>query len=156
MDRHEQIIDLKRANSFLEQYVDLRNQYCEQLLTQPVGIEETKQWLKGTGIEVIGISREGLLSGVAILYLHRDGEIAFFVKKQKHGTGSRLLKMIERVARDKKIGSIWGWVLDDNIGAKKAFIKQGYILEKEMNRNDKGVMKRGIIFRKLIQPEEER
>ena len=149
------VINLKDKGSFIAQYVELRNKYSEMLLTLPVNVEETKKWLENEDIEVIGVVKGKVLLGVAILYLHRAGEIAFFVRTPNCGVGGYLLEVVERSARDKRIESIWAWVLDDNVAARKAFTKAGYALEKESDKYLERKLKKGVIFRKAISLDEE-
>jgi hypothetical protein len=149
------VINLKDEGSFIAQYVELRNKYSEMLLTAPVNVEETKKWLENEDIEVIGVVKGEVLLGVAILYLHRADEIAFFVRTPNCGVGGYLLKVVERSARDKRIESIWAWVLDNNVAARKAFTKAGYTLEKEADKYFERKLKKGVIFRKTISLDEE-
>jgi predicted acetyltransferase len=149
------VINLKEEARFISQYVKLRNQYCELLLTAPVSVEETKKWLENEAVEVIGVVKEDVLLGIAILYLHRAGEIAFFVRRSNHGTGSYLLKVGERIARDKGMGSVWAWVLNKNVAARKTFTKAGYSLEKESDKYFERKLKKGVIFRKTVSLDEE-
>lgn len=150
MDEMERIIDLKYEEAFIGEYVSLRNRYSEPLLAKPVNVRETKEWLKGNDIETRGIVQESTLMGVAILYLKRNGEIAFFAKHQNQGIGAKLLKIIERVAKEKNLHSVWAWVLCDNVAAKRTFQKNGYTMECESSRFYKDRNKRGVTFRKEI------
>ena len=150
MDKNEKIINLKEEESFIEQYVSLRNRYSKLLLTEPVNVAETREWLKSKYIEIRGLVENNILLGVVILYLNRDGEIAFFVKRQNMGIGRKLLKNIERVAKEKNLQSIWAWVLFDNVAAKKTFRKNGYTMEIESTRSYAGEGRTGVIFRKEI------
>ena len=149
------VINLKDEGSFIAQYVELRNKYCELLLTVSVSVEETKTWIENEEVEVVGVVKGDALLGVAILYLHRAGEIAFFVRTPNHGTGSYLLKVVERIARDKGIVNIWAWVLEENIAAQRTFIKVGYALEKESSKYFERRLRKGVVFRKTVSLEEE-
>ncbi|MBI3399381.1 MAG: GNAT family N-acetyltransferase [Deltaproteobacteria bacterium] len=150
MDNKEEIIDFKKHEYLIEQYVILRNSYAEQLLTSPVNISDTKEWLKLDDVEIRGIVRDDVLLGVAILYLHRDGEVAFFVKDKNKGTGSKLLKIIEVVSIEKKIKLIWGWVLKDNLIAQRVFEKSGFLRGSVNERQYKGLIKQGYIYKKYL------
>ncbi|MFH1453382.1 MAG: GNAT family N-acetyltransferase [Armatimonadota bacterium] len=144
------IIDLKKDKSFIRQYVDLRNNYVELLLTSAVNITETERWLKKSDIEVRVLAEEDLLLGSAILYIDRGGEVAFFAKEQGKGIGSLLLNAIEDAARMRNLKSVWAWVLAGNIPAKKAFEKNGYIMENMTEREYNNTVKQGINFRKVL------
>ena len=144
------IIDLKKEEFFIEQYVNLRNSYVKLLLTLPVSISETKEWLKRNDIEIRGFVQDNLLLGVVILYLNRDSEIAFFVKYPKKGIGSKLLKIIEKVAKEKDLEFIWSWVLKDNFIAQRVFEKNGFVREKITERMHNKKEYRGITFRKTL------
>lgn len=146
----EKIVDLKEEEFFIEQYVHLRNSYTELLLTSPVNIFDTKEWLKRNDIEIRGIVQNRVLLGVVILYLSKDGEIAFFVKNQNKGKGSKLLCIIEKVAKEKNLLSIWGWVLEDNLIAQQVFKKCGFVKEGTTQKEYKGIIKQGTKYRKYL------
>lgn len=144
------IIDLKEKESFLEQYIHLRNGYTELLLTSYVVISDTKEWLKRSDIEIKGIAQNGILLGVVILYLSKGGEIAFFVKDKNKGIGTKLLEIIEKVAKEKTLKSIWGWVLEDNIIAQRVFEKKGFVKEEITKREYNGIIKQGVKYKKCL------
>lgn len=121
------VIDLKEELKFVEQYVRLRNDYTERLLTLPVNEVQTIEWFKNQDALIMGIEQDNVLLGVVILYLNRDGEVAFFVKHPNEGIGSRLLWVIEEIGRKKGLKSIWGWVLNDNSIAMRTFEKNGFL-----------------------------
>ena len=148
MDKSERIIDLKSEEGFLKEYVALRNRYTSLLLTKPVSVVETKRWLERSEIEVRGIVQGSGLTGVTILYLKRKGEIAFFAKELNQGIGTKLLRIIERVAKEKHLSSVWAWVLDNNLPAKRAFEKSGYKPDCKSRRCHEGENRLGVIFRK--------
>jgi ribosomal protein S18 acetylase RimI-like enzyme len=155
LDNPGRVINLKSEGSFIAQYVELRNKYCDLLLTESVNIEETKKWIKSENVEVVGVVKGDALLGAAILYLHRAGEIAFFVRTPNHGTGSNLLKLLERIARDRGIVNMWAWVLEENIAAQRTFIKAGYALEKESSKYFERRLRKGVVFRKTVSLDEE-
>lgn len=150
MDRIQRIIDLKAEEIFVGEYVSLRNRYHELLLTKPVNVAETKEWLRDDQIEIRGLVKDNVLLGVVILYLNRDGEIAFIATARHQGIGTELLKIIEQVAKEKKLKSLWAWVLSDNMAAKRAFEKNGYRMEGESPRFYEGKRRTGIQVRKEI------
>lgn len=143
-------IDIKERKDFIEQYVRLRNSYAELLLTSPVSITETKEWFKKKDVEVRGLAQDDTLLGVVILYLSRDGEIAFFVKDRNKGVGSKLLDIIEEIARERGLKAVWAWVLKDNLIVQRTFEKNGYLREKNSEREYKGTIRQGIKFIKYI------
>jgi GNAT superfamily N-acetyltransferase len=143
-------VDLRKHESFIPQYVDLRNTYKDLLLTTPVTITETKEWLLNKDVEVRCLVKNNILIGAAILYLNKKGEIAFFVKEQKGGIGSQLLDIIEKVARERSLDSVWAWVLSSNVDAQKVFIKNGFFLEKEGKKKYNNKTLKGIVFRKMV------
>jgi GNAT superfamily N-acetyltransferase len=150
LDKRERIIDLKREKAFIEEYVSLRNRYCELLLTQRVNTEQTKKWLQDGNVEIRGIVQDTDLLGVAILYLDRQGEISIFAKTQHQGLGTRLLEVIEKVAKKRELHAVWAWVLTDNRAAQMTFKRNGYKMGRESSRVYKNQDRRGIIFRKEI------
>jgi GNAT superfamily N-acetyltransferase len=144
------IIDLKKDKSFIAPYVDLRNRYIELLLTNAVTVTETKEWLTNKDVEVRCVIEDNILIGAVILYLKRKGEIAIFVKDQKRGIGTELLKVIEKVAKEKNLNSIWAWVLKDNFIAQRVFEKNGFVKEGTNEREYKAIIKHGIKYKKNL------
>lgn len=144
------IVNLREEADFVEQYVQLRNRYCDILLTTPVNIAETKEWLKNNEIEIRGITRNNKLIGVTILYLNRQGEIAFFTSITNRGVGSRLLSVIESVARERGLSEVWAWVLSDNIIAQRTFEKSGYRRVRESTKEYQKKTMNGFVLRKAL------
>jgi len=135
---------------FITQYIYLRNRYADLLLTSPVSLRKTKEWLKKNEIEIYGLAEDNVLLGAIILYMDRDGEVAFFARYPNRGIGSGLLKIIEEVARKKGLRFIWGWVLKDNLIARRAFEKNGFTEAEGSAREYKGINKEGISYRKFL------
>lgn len=150
MDKPARVIDLKKEEEFIEEYVSLRNRYNELLTTKLVDVAETKEWLKDNQIEVRGLVQDDIFWGAVILYLNREGEIALFVKEPQQGVGTKLLKIIEKVAEEKRLNGVWAWVLSDNEKAQWAFRKNGYREEGQSARFHENESKPGVIFRKKI------
>lgn len=144
------VVDLKNNEVYLKQYVDLRNSYKALLLTNPVTVKQTEDWLKIEDIEIRCIVENNIVIGVVILYINKGGEIAFFVKTPGRGVGSNLLQVIEPIAREKEMRSIWAWVLSSNMAAQKAFTKNGYMFEREQKRIFKNKEYNGIVYRKEL------
>lgn len=144
------IIDLKKDEFFIPQYVELRNHYVDLLLTNSVSADETKEWLGREDVEIRCLIEDNVLTGAAILYLNKKGEVAFFVKNRNRGVGSQLLKVIEEVAKGKKLNSLWAWVMSSNLAAQKTFIKNGYLLEGETEKRFRDKVFPGFVFRKRI------
>jgi RimJ/RimL family protein N-acetyltransferase len=142
------VVDLKEEEDLIKQYVDLRNSYADLLLTSPVNVPETKKWLKKNEIEIRGVVEDGALLGVAILYLNRSGEIAFFTKYKNKGIGGRLLYIIKEVAARRYLKSVWAWVLNDNFIAQRVFKKNGFVKEGISEREYNNKIFSGIIFKK--------
>lgn len=144
------VINLKKDEYFLKQYVSLRNSYTKLLLTSPVVIGQTKKWLTRDDIEIRGLAQANVLLGIAILYIGRNGEIAFFVKYPSKGIGSRLLKIIEVVAKERGLKYTWAWVLKDNLMAQRAFIKNGFKNEGTSSKEYQGAVIAGIRYIKIL------
>ena len=150
MDKTEIIIDLKQETAFIEDYVSLRNRYRDLLLTTPVNVRDTRRWLRDSAIEAWGIAQGCNLLGAVVLYLGRNGEIAIFAEHQHQGLGTKLLKIIENVAKEKNVRRVWAWVLSDNVAAQRTFRKNGYTIEGESPRSYGNDKFRGILFEKEI------
>lgn len=146
----ENIVDFKRDEQYLPQYVDLRNRYVDLLLTSPVNIDGTKKWMRETDVEMRGIVVNETLCGAVILYLSKEGEVTFFVREPNKGFGSRLLNVADMVARERGLEKVWAWVLDNNRIAQRAFEKNGYHREGVTIRNHEGREFRGVIYKKSL------
>ena len=144
------VVDIRNEPSFVPQYLELRNRHAEVLLTEPVTEAETRAWLKTEPVEIRGMARGDTLEGVALLYLKREGEVAFFARSPGQGTGSRLLRIIEQAARQRGLASIWAWVRKENEIAQRAFEKNGYVPGGEESRTYRGEERQGIVYRKRI------
>lgn len=144
------VIDLKDHPSLIPQYIELRNRYVELLLTTPVDLEGTRTWLTRETVEVRCLVEGEVLIGSVILYLDRDGEVAFFVREPGRGAGTQLLNVIGEVARERKQDRVWGWVLLENDPARRAFLKAGYALEGISVRIREGKSLAGYILEKRL------
>jgi len=145
-----EIIDLKQRKDFLQQYVDLRNSYAELLLTNPVSTSDTKEWIKQVDVEIRGVVKDRTLCGVAILYVDKGGEVSFFAERKGEGVGSKLLEIIEGVAKEKGLKSIWAYVLQENKIARRVFEKNGYSRGKMTKKSYQGILRKGIEYKKFI------
>jgi len=146
----KKFIDLKTNLKYIEQYIELRNQYSELLLTKKVNYKETLEWLKIKDIEIYGIVEDDILKGVIILYINKGNELTFFVKEKQKGYGTILLKYMEEIAIKKNIKQLYAWVLEKNIIASKVFEKNGY---KETGTSIKifdGKKYKGYIYKKNL------
>lgn len=146
----ERVLNLKEHHDLIPQYVELRNSYCELLLTQPVEVAETIQWMQNTSVQLRVIEEEYRILGVALLYPDRGGEVAFFARQKNKGIGTRLLEEIDGVAMLAKLPLIWAWVRDDNFVAAKVFEKCGYLRSGREGRIYKEQLIRGIRYTKVF------
>jgi len=144
----ESVLNLKRRLDLLPQYIELRNCYCELLLTHSIEISATSQWIKNTTTEIRVIEEDNNILGVLLLYLDRDGEVAFLAKQQNRGIGTRLLNIADEIANEAKLSLIWAWVREDNIVAAKVFEKCGYVMSGREKRIYNGQHIRGIRYTK--------
>lgn len=145
------ILNLKEHPELIPQYVELRNRYCDLLLTHTVEIPETINWVRATATEVRVIAEENCVLGVVLLYIDRGGEVAFFVRQQNRGVGTLLLRTVDVIAHQKKLQQIWAWVRDDNLVAAKVFEKCGYYESGRKERRYKEQLISGIKFTKTFE-----
>lgn len=150
MDKLGRIIDLKETPFFIDQYVDLRNSYCDLLLTEPVTADGTIEWLNNRDIEVRCAVRNDVLLGAVILYLSRNGEVTYFVKEKNKGHGSKLLDIIGEVAGERNLKRIWAWVLCDNLIAQHTFVKNGYEMKEPSAKKFRHQVRDGFIYIKKL------
>ncbi len=150
MTSGEEVVDLARRPEFVSHYVELRNQYVDLLVSSPVTFASTVEWLKRDDVEVRGILKDGVLQGAVVLYLDRDGEIAFFAREPGRGIGSRLLENIEEVGKRRNLASLWAWTMERNGAARRAFEKSGFIRETDVTREYQGSRIKGMVYRKQL------
>lgn len=134
----------------VEQYVAIRNSYLDLLLTGPVTVAETREWLRKARVKVLGLAAGQNLLGAAILYLDRANEIAFFVKEPGKGVGTRLLEIVVDEARRSGLDKVWAWALKRNLPAQKSFEKAGFSKAGETTRTCGGRPEQGIEYRRLL------
>lgn len=145
-----EIVDIKKEACFVGQYIELRNSYTELLLTHPVDMSGTIEWLKRGDIEIKGVVEGGLLLGAVILYLDRDNEVAFFARERNKGIGSKLLGIVELVAFSRGLESLRAWVLERNVAARQTFEKNGFIEVGISGREYQGSVQQGIDYKKNL------
>lgn len=143
-------VDLKNKPEYLKAYVALRNKHVRFLLTEVVSVDQTRAWMRRAEIEVFGLEDEGRLAGVAVVYLDRRGEIAFFVDRPNRGIGTRLLRRLALEARRRNWRRLWAWVLEENAAAVRVFEKSGFSRLRRSRRLYRGIQKRGIILTKTF------
>ncbi len=146
-----EVVYLKEDYTYLEQYVDLRNKYKALLLSSSVTVKHTKEWLSELNGEIRGLAEDGILLGVVILYLDKGGEITFFAKHKNRGIGSELLKIINEIAKERRLKYIFSWVAKDNLIAQRSFEKNGFIFDKIQEKEYHGKIKRGKKYVKIYQ-----
>jgi ribosomal protein S18 acetylase RimI-like enzyme len=149
-DTAVRVVDLKSDRRLIEQYVALRNSYAELLLAEPVDVPGTGRWMEEKPLELRALERSGELLGAVILYLARGGEVAFFAKAKGRGIGTRLLDIIEAVAKERRLSSVWAWVREDNAIARHVFEKRGFEKEEMSEREYRGAKVSCIRYRKEI------
>ncbi len=145
------VFDLKKFPEFLPEYVNLRNAYCDLLLTQPVVMAESIQWLKTTTAEIRLIEESLQVLGVVLLYVDREGEVALFTRQSNKGIGTNLLEIVDDLAYKLQLPSIWAWVRENNNKAAYIFEKCGYIYSgKEVREyNDETIY--GVRYTKIFE-----
>jgi ribosomal protein S18 acetylase RimI-like enzyme len=145
-----EVVNLRNEKTYLEQYVQLRNEFCELLLTEPVTIDGTMRWLGAVDVEIRGIVEDNRLLGCVILYIDKNGEVTFFARDKNKGIGTYLLEIVQNIAIDRKLGKVWSWVLKDNIIARRVFEKSGFINVEDAVREYRGTKRNGVVFVKKI------
>lgn len=142
------IVDLRKKQEYLKQYVDLRNLYVNELLTSEVTVDDTIEWLSKSDVEIYGLVEKGVLLGVILVYVEKQGEISFFVKEPGRGYGAKLLKVADEIARKRNLSFLWAWTKKENLAAIRAFEKNDYQRKKEQSRTYQGKKLIGYFYQK--------
>jgi len=146
-----QIINLADAKCLIEQYVDLRNMYKKELLTDIVTVSETINWLKHARVHVVVAVDCNELIGAATLYLDKNAEIAIFTKKHRSGVASALLNNIKLDARDIfLLNDIWAWIADNNVKSSNLFEKNGFIKKMSICKQYNGKLFSGGVYEYVL------
>ncbi len=66
------------------------------------------------------------------------------------GFGSRLLRIVDKVAIGKGLDEVWAWVLDDNHIAQTTFKKNGYVQQKVVTKKHHDKEYKGIVYKKYL------
>jgi GNAT superfamily N-acetyltransferase len=148
--RNLRVIDLKENRELIVQYMELRNQYADLLLTDKVEREGTMAWLDRDDHVAIGLADGDSLAGVVVLYFNRNGEVALFSRRRPGGLGSRLLALAEEAALRRGLSRIWAWVRDDNRIAQNCFLKNGFSSASKVTRVRGKSEVHGVMFEKQI------
>ena len=144
------VVDLKKEDGLVKEYIALRNKYTDLLLTDPVSLKDTLEWLKKTDAQIRVLLKDNIVEGVVILYINREGEVAFFSRASNKGAGTQLLGIAEDVAKDLGMSSIWAFVLKTNTIAQHVFEKCGFKKEAEVVRKFNGEDKPGFRYIKNV------
>jgi GNAT superfamily N-acetyltransferase len=125
-DTNIRIVNLREEPQFIRQYIELRNLYRDQLLTNEVDLQGTEKWMANSNVEIICAVEGERLLGAVVLYLDRGGEVAFFVRTPGKGLGSRLLAAADLLVKKNGTDRLWAWTMKENFPAQRAFEKAGY------------------------------
>ena len=121
------IIDLKEGRRhWIQQYVDLRNTFVNNLNTRKVTLKETLAWLEEANVIIIGSVKNTELVGTALLYLDKNNEFTIFTKAPRKGIGTVLGKRMEEIALTAGIKQFCARVNQDNQPALHFFEKNGW------------------------------
>ena len=142
----EQVLDLKTNLDLLPQYLELRNRYCSLLLTHPATFDQTRNWVRATSTEIRLIVDDGVVLGVVLLYFDRGGEVAFFSRNPARGIGTKLLQVLEKMAGEAGLATVWAWVREDNPVARRVFEKCGYVMSGSAPREYQAALVNGTTY----------
>ncbi len=142
------IVDLKKNLQYLDQYIVLRNNYKDDLFTEIVTYQETRNWLQNNSIVNMIATQNKMLLGVVILYIDKKNEVTIFVKEKNKGIGTLLLKEIEKHAIKNGLTYLLSWIEASNKASKTLFIKEKYTLIHEKIKKYNNINYNGNIFKK--------
>jgi ribosomal protein S18 acetylase RimI-like enzyme len=141
-----EVVDLKKREDLLPQYVEMRSAHAALLLSAPVDLAGTKKWLESAGIVIRGLAEDNVLLGAVILYAAKKGEVTFLARETNRGIGSQLLDLVDEMAREAGLKKVWAWVLLENTIAQRVFEKKGYLKLGTFEREYQGTVKKGIRY----------
>jgi hypothetical protein len=119
------------SHDIIVQYVELRNKFHKQLKSKPVTLEDTVSWMRSARIIAIGLIKNHELLGVAVTYLDRGNEVAFFTKIHQKGLGKAILRNLEEAALSHGLSDLWARTDPGNRPAKSVFESNGWVLVSE-------------------------
>ena len=118
------MVNLCSAREHVKGYIDLRNRYTDELMTKPITVESTEEWLRsGGGLIHIAVECGSVVSAVIV---HKRREVTIF--SDKAGVGNTLLAEAEAMAQELGFCDLWARVEENNIKAHDLFLRIGYTL----------------------------
>jgi len=144
------IVDLRKQIELIDRYIYLRNQFCSELLTNPVTQKETLNWLANYDVIVLLAVEKKSVIGACILHTYRNGELSLFIEKQRKGTGTLLLQQIEKIAKIKRLSIVYAWVDEKNIPSNNFFQKNEFTIREKKYKEYKNKKILGTIYQKTL------
>jgi len=134
------IINLKEDTTYLTDYIDLRNDKSEELLSEKVYFKETLKWFEKENIIIRGLVRDLKLKSVGIIYLDKNNEFSFFCKESSKGYGNTIHNVMISLAKKRGLEFLTAWTRN-NI-AENIFKKKGWELvgKRERKYKDKKIV----------------
>ncbi len=145
------VVNLKKNQQWLTDYVFLRNKHLQALLSEKVDLAATKEWLRQNDVELYGIIDGGIFQGAVVIYIKEnkgEGEVAFFTSNIGCGYGGRLLKITDVVAVERRLSKLCAWTRDNNVPAINVFRRNRYFLVKKTEKTYRGEKIKGYLFEK--------
>jgi len=141
------MLDLEKNTAYVGLYVFLRNQYIKELMTQPVTVKGTLEWLKENKGTILVHLEDGRV--VSAVIIHNRQEVTVFSSVK--GMGDTMLKEAEVVARAKGYNHLWARTLPDNKQAQALFLRNGYTLTDGIFKKDIYCFREGSdVFPRMI------
>ena len=117
-----EIIDLNANWEYIPGYVDLRNKFIEELMTQRITAEGTEKWLEGGEGQIHCVVEDGAV--IAAVIVRKRCEVTVF--SDKPGIGDSLLEEAEKMAYSMGMGKLWAKIHLTNSKSFKLFERGGY------------------------------
>lgn len=143
-----EIINLKENLGFVEEYVTLRNAWKQNLLTDEVDLDKSYEWVKNSNTIILGVLENRQLTGVGMVYLDKENEIALFVKNQKKGLGTLIMRHLINEMKERNFSYLRGWTYNPNM--RKLFEKYNFKYLGERERAFKGEYYKGGDYEKWL------
>lgn len=116
------MINLGYNKQYIQSYVELRNQFIEELMTQKITVEGTKDWLSNDNGKIHCLIEDERV--IAAVIVRKRREVTVF--SDRSGMGDMLLREADKMAYEMGFDRVWAKIHLKNDKSIKLFERSGY------------------------------